>query len=334
MDMQTVVLALMGVILVLALVIVVLLSRRGEQNRALAEKLNTLENGLIALQAHASARQSDTQALVEKIAGVQIGLTELRSYVQARQDMERRTMESIRRLETVIAGTQSKGAAGENILEAVFARLPPEWQLRNFRVGNKTVEFGLRLPNGLVLPIDSKWTATALLERFAAARDVAEQQRLKRRIEREVLHKAQEVQKYLDPRLTTTFGVAVVPDAIYDLCTGIQAEAFRLNVVLISYSLFVPYLLMVFQTTLKSAHSIDMQKLEAYLADVQEHLDRLQGELEGRFSRAIRMLTNSRNEMSTHLSQIRGGLTGLQVSAPAAAPDDGSSRHPAEIPGK
>ena len=51
---------------------------------------------------------------------------------------------AIRRLETVIAGTQSKGAAGENILDVVFSKLPAEWQVRNFPVGNKSVEFGLR----------------------------------------------------------------------------------------------------------------------------------------------------------------------------------------------
>ncbi|MBN2471480.1 MAG: DNA recombination protein RmuC, partial [Anaerolineae bacterium] len=177
------------------------------------------------------------------------------------------------------------------------------------------VEFGLRLPNQLILPIDSKWAATNLLEAFVDSDSLQEQQRIKKQIERAVLHKAREVRKYLHPSLTTSFGVAVVPDAVYDLCTGIQAEAFSLNIVLISYSLFTPYLLMVFQTVLKSGQSVDLQKLEAYLNSVEENLDALQGELEGRYARALRMLTNSGSEMRTQLSQIRGGLSGIQVSA-------------------
>jgi hypothetical protein len=38
-------------------------------------------------------------------------------------------------------------------------------------------------------------------------------------------------------------------------------------------------------------------------------------ELEGRFSRAITMLTNSRDELSVLLSKVRSGLTSLQITA-------------------
>ena len=314
-DPQLVNFLLLGAVLVALLVIIVLLVLRGQRSRELDAQITRLQTGLAELQIHSQANQTETRALVTSLTQVHSGLAELRAYVRARHDVERQTMDSIRRLETVIAGTQTKGSAGENIVEAVFAKLPPEWQLRDFTIDNKTVEFGLRLPNQLVLPIDSKWAATNLLEAFVDADSLREQQRLKKQIERAVLHKAREVRKYLHPSLTTPFGVAVVPDAVYDLCAGIQAEVFSLNIVLISYSLFTPYLLMVFQTVLKSGQSVDLHKLEAYLNSVEENLDALQGELEGRYSRALRMLTNAGNEMRTQLSQLRGGLSGIQVSA-------------------
>jgi len=197
----------------------------------------------------------------------------------------------------------------------VFANLPQEWQVRNFRVGDKAVEFGLRLPNNLVLPIDSKWPATHLLEQFTASEDPEEQRKLKALIERAVLDKAKEVRKYIDPNVTVNFGIAAVPDAVYDLSTGVQADVFQLNVVLIGYSMFVPYLLLVFQTILKSSQSIDMQRLDAYLRSAEKSLELAQGELEGRFSRAITMLTNSRDELGVLLSKVRSGLTSLQVTA-------------------
>jgi DNA recombination protein RmuC len=56
----------------------------------------------------------------------------------------------------------------------VFGKLPAEWQVRDFKISGKVVEFGLRLPNDLILPIDSKWTATHLLEKFVAAEEVEE----------------------------------------------------------------------------------------------------------------------------------------------------------------
>lgn len=311
---------LLGIILLLLVGMVVLLLNRGKQSRAVEERLNAMHQNMAELKIYASSQQSDSRTLTDRLNTVQDNLTDLRAHIRARQDIERRTSDSIQRLEAVIAGTQSKGAAGENILEVVFAQLPAEWQERNFRVGNRVVEFGLHLPNNLILPIDSKWAATALLEQFVASDDVDEQLKIKRRIEHAVMMKAKEVRKYLDPNLTTPFGVAVVPDAVYDLCAGVQADVFRLNVVLISYSLFVPYLLLVFQTMLKSSQSIDIQRLEAYLHSVEENLDALQGELEGRFSRAITMLTNSGNDMRTHVSQIKGGLASIQISTPTNQP--------------
>ncbi len=301
--------------------------------RALSERVLQVEQnqgevrqGIASLGTGLARTGTVAQSLVEATAAVRDGLgraqqdlTALQTEARARHEVERQTAESIRRLETVIAGTQTRGAAGENILEAVFARLPVEWQVRDFRVGDRVVEFGLRLPNSLVLPIDSKWAATGLLEQLAACDDPGERQRLKGQIEAEVRGRAKEVRKYLDPALTVSFGVAAVPDAIYELCWGLQAEVFQQNVVLISYSLFVPYLLLVFQTTLRTSRDIDLQKLDAYLESVQASVAALQGEIDGRFARAITMLQNSRAEMGAQLGKVSGGLTGLGLGGDGRA---------------
>ena len=121
-----------------------------------------------------------TGAMRTELAYTKNDLTALHSHVKAEQETDRQIAESVRRLETVIAGTQSKGSAGENVLEVVFAKLPIEWQLRDFRLAGKTVEFALRLPNNMILPIDSKWAATNLLEQFIGTEDIQEQQRLKK----------------------------------------------------------------------------------------------------------------------------------------------------------
>ncbi len=277
----------------------------------------SLGTGLTETKTVANSLAEAASAIREGLSRAQTGLTELQTDTKARHGIEQQTAQSIKRLEAVITGTQTKGAAGENILEVVFAKLPSEWQVRNFRVGAKTVEFGLRLPNNLILPIDSKWPATDLLEEFVACDDPDKQQKLKAEIEAIVLAKAKEVRKYIDPNVTMNFGVAAVPDSIYDLCFGIQVDVYRLNVVLVSYSMFVPYLLLVFQTVLKTSQNIDLQKLDAYLKSAQESIKAVQDELEGRFPKAITMLNNSRDEMSAHLSKVAGGLTSLQISAPA-----------------
>lgn len=259
-----------------------------------------------------------TGAMRTELSHAKSDLTELHTHVKSKQEMERQSAESIRRLETIIAGTQTKGSAGENVLEVVFSKLPIEWQVRDFRIGGKSVEFALRLPNNLIMPIDSKWAATNLLEQFINTDNIQEQQRLKKEIENAVLSKAKEVRKYLDPSVTVNFGIAVLPDAVYDLCAGIQSETFQLNVVLVSYSMFVPYLLLVFQMTLKNSQSVDLQKLDAYLHTAQESITNLQDELDGRFSRAITMMNNSRDDMRAILGKLSGSLTGLQIGSGSA----------------
>jgi DNA recombination protein RmuC len=266
------------------------------------------------------ATEAIQTSLMGELAKVQQGLTALDSFVKARQEIEARTADSVGRLEMIIAGTQSKGSAGENIVEVVLAKLPIEWQVRNFNVKGKTVEFGLRLPNNLVLPIDSKWPATHLLEQFAAAHDPEEQKRLKDEIEKLVLQKAKEVGKYIDPDLTMPFGIPVVLDSVFDLSSGVLADVYKLNVVLVSYSMLIPYLMLVLQTTLKTMQTVDMQKLDAYLQAVQNSIQAMQDELDGRFAKALTMLANSRDDMCVQIGKASSNLTSLQISTSPSTP--------------
>lgn len=299
--------------------------------RGLGERISTVENGqnrvyqgvgylatnaltaITELKSLTNGLNDATGAMRSELSRAKNDLTELHTHVKTGQEFERQVGESVRRLETIIAGTQTKGSAGENILEVVFSKLPVEWQVRDFKIGGKSVEFALRLPNNLILPIDSKWTASKLIEQFLNTEDIQEQQKIKKLIEEVVLTKAKEVKKYIDPNLTVNFGVAVIPDAVYDLCSGIQSEIFLLNVVIVSYSMFVPYLLLVFQTTLKSNQSIDLQKIDSYLKTAQESINAIHEELDGRFSRAITMMGNSRDELRTIVGKLGGSLTGLQM---------------------
>ncbi|GAB4330961.1 MAG: hypothetical protein Kow0010_16060 [Dehalococcoidia bacterium] len=289
------------------------LGRLEGHDTALREGFSSLSAGTTHLRTTAEAIRADLVQAREAIA-------EMQSAARARYELERATAESIRRLEAVIAGASSKGAAGENVVDAVFSRLPAEWQARNFRVGNRIVEFGLRLPNGLVLPIDSKWPATNLLEQFLGCDDPAELVRLRSQIESVVLEKAREVAKYLDPGLTAGFGIAVVPDAVFEVCGAAQVDALDHHVVVVGYGMFVPYLLLVFHTVLKTSQDIDLERLASYLDQVERSIRAVEEELEGRHARALTMLQNSRDDMRAYLGKVSAGLSAIQIRAgePAA----------------
>src|SRR3982074_675747 len=102
----------------------------------------------------------------ERLANTQSVMEGLRSALNARQPIEEEARTSLKRLESVIAGSSTRGAAGENILEEALRHLPPEMLQRNVWVGGKVVALALPLPGGKFLPMDSKWVSSGALEQL------------------------------------------------------------------------------------------------------------------------------------------------------------------------
>ncbi|MEW6181247.1 MAG: DNA recombination protein RmuC [Chloroflexota bacterium] len=294
--------------------------------RTIASSLSTATNvvrneltQLAEIRTIAASLSTATNAVQSELSQTRNNLTELQTFLHNQKQIEQQTAASIRRLEMIIAGTQTKGAAGENILKVIFDKLPSEWQVRNATIDGKPVELALKLPNNLLLPIDSKWPATDLMEKYLKEEDVQKKQQLQRDIEKAVLDKAKEVKKYIKPQLTVNFGIVVIPDAIYEISAAVAPDVFRENIVLLSYSLFLPYLLLVFQTILRTSQSIDLQKLDEYLDSIDKGIEKLQEELNGRFSKAMTMMGNSRDEMQGILSKMGNSLYSLKTSQLSAA---------------
>ncbi len=326
--MDTLIGVLIAVVIVMVAVVAASLLRKQPESLALTQMRETVADLRVSIGAMSErvAQMEQTQSrakseLSQNLSRTREHLASLQTSLQERRESERRTAESVRRLETVLSGAQSKGAAAENLLDQVFSQLPAEWQVRNFRIGGQQVEFGLRLANGLILPIDSKWTATALVEEFAGCREADRRARLKNEIRKTVLNRAKEVRKYIDPSLTVPFAVAALPDSVYELCPECRSESFRMNVVLVSHSLFVPYLLLVFHMALSTQTSVDPQRLEASLQQLQQSLSLLQDEVEGRLSRAITMLANSRDDMRLQIGRSGGLLATTRIE-----PDESPTR--------
>jgi len=289
---------------------------------------------LLILQLRKPATSNDVstplQNLTQAIQDVRVQTASLTADIKARSGVEKQTADSIGRLETIIAGSGSKGAAGERVIENIISKLPPEWQVQNFRMGNKIVEFGLRLSNGLILPIDSKWAATNPLEQFSDSNEPAEQKKLREQIEKNVINKAKEVQKYIEPGITTSFGIAVIPDAVYDICPTVNIETRKYQVVVVSYSMFLPYLLLVFDTVLRTSRKIDLEKLNANIQVVQKSIADIGEEIENRYSKAITMLEYSKHDLKGHVGKANNALTSIQITSsqsstiPSEHPDENS----------
>jgi DNA recombination protein RmuC len=259
-------------------------------------------------------QESQAAELRERLSQTQAVVEGLRSALSARQPVEEEARASLRRLENVIAGSSTRGAAGENILEEALRHLPPEMLQRNVWVGGKVVELALRLPGGKLLPMDSKWVSSLALEQLAEPGiDAGRRAQLTAQVEREVERRVREVSQYIDPATTSPFALAVIPDAAYDVCRGAIVNAHRRHVMVVGYAMALPYLLTLYQLHMQFARTVDMDKLQSALIDIERQVDVLEGILENRVQRSLTVLQNAYTEGKQASAKIRSSVQGVQI---------------------
>jgi len=265
------------------------------------------------------------QGLQGRIAAAQRELAEVKALEQARTRQLERASDSLRRLEVVVAGSGSRGAAGENILARALAQLPPDLLATNAAFGGRVVEYALRLPGGALLPIDSKWTSAASLERLETTDDPAERRRLLDLVARDVRARVREMAKYVDSERTLSLAVLAVPDAVHAACPETHAEGWREGVLVVPYSLALPFVLTLYRFAVRfgSAPDADAGERRARLARAGESLRRLDETLEGRLSRAIVQVSNARDDMRVDLAAARRALERLLGEADDLAAPEG-----------
>src|SRR6058998_1421242 len=284
------------------------------------------------LQAGGQTQESQAAELRERLSQTQSVVECLRSAISARQPVEEEARASLKRLESVIAGSSSRGAAGEHILEEALRHLPPEMLQRNVWVGGKVVELALRLPGGKLLPMDSKSVSSVALEQLAdPGLDATRRAQLTAQVEREVERRVREVSQYIDPGTTSPFALAVIPDAAYDVCRSAIVSAHKRHVMVVGYAMALPYLLTLYQLHLQFARTVDMEKLQSALIDIERQVDVLEGILENRVQRSLTVLQNAYTEGRQAAAKIRASAQGAQIPSPPAG--EGGPAHNARPDG-
>jgi DNA recombination protein RmuC len=270
------------------------------------------------LKAHlrSGGETQDAQAaeIRERLTQAQSAMEGLRSALSARQPIEEEARASLKRLESIIAGSSSRGAAGERILEEALRHLPPEMLQRNVWVGGKVVELALRLPGGKLLPMDSKWVSSPALEQLAEpGLDASRRAQLIAQVEREVERRVREVSQYIDPATTSPFALAVIPDAAYDVCRGAIVNAHRRHVMVVGYAMALPYLLTLYQLHMQFARTVDMEKLQSALIDIERQVDVLEAVLENKVQRFLTVIQNAYTEGRQATAKIRASAQSVQI---------------------
>jgi DNA recombination protein RmuC len=260
-----------------------------------------------------------TDGLRGELGQAQRTLAEVRALELGRIRQWEMAADSLRRLEAVIAGSATRGAAGENLLARSLCQLPPDLLETNLMVGNKVVEYALRLPGGRFLPIDSKWTSAQVLEDLADA-SPSERRRLSDQLARDLRLRVREVAKYLDPERTIGLGLLAVPDALYGASPEAHGEGHREGVLVVPYSLTLPFVLAVYRLALRFGCAADTEGLEARLRGLDEGLERSAAEVESRLSRALVLLENGRDALRAEIAGARRTVGRMLESSEAAEP--------------
>jgi DNA recombination protein RmuC len=293
----------------------------GELRRQLGDLRGQVEQVRLA-SAAAEARHGQEEQAWQAIQRVEQDLAQIREVQAAERQRwatEDDAFKALQRLTAVMLGSATSGAAGERVAQERLEALPPQWRVTNHTVNGKTVEFAVRLPDGLFLPIDSKVVAQAELDALDREPDPKRREQLEREVQRKVLEKAAEVRKYVDER-SAGFAIAAVSDALYRLSGPVLPEAYqRHRALIVPYSLLIPFVLMVYEQH-RHGGDLDAARLGRLLADAQAHLESAAQVLNGHLSGALIQLGNARDKLSRELTAAAGGLDQLRSATTDAEP--------------
>lgn len=270
-------------------------------------------------------------ALGKDLSEARLVVERLKIDAEERRRIEDDVQASARRIETVLLGSRTRGAAGENILQDAFRQFPPEMIDMNFRVNGKVVEYALVLANGKRLPIDSKWPSPDLIDRLTDDQhDASRQAATVQEIERTLRLKVRDVRQYIDPAATLAFAVAAIPDPVFNACRRAHLEAYREGVILMPYSMTIPYVLALFRLHLQYARSIELENLEGYLQQIEDNVIALDRLFENSIARGGTMIQNAYNDAKRNLGQMRGALASMRAMPEASLEDSSRIDAPAE----
>jgi hypothetical protein len=308
--------ALAGVTLLL---LGVLIGGRGKRKQTVAAAPMSLPAGAEAL-APAFAE------LRGQLGETQRTLTEMRQRIaeeEGRRPLEEQrsqgSYELLQRLSATLLGSARAGAAGERIVGEALAALPPQWLITDHKVGNKVVEYAIKLPDGLILPIDSKVVAQTDLDELDHIDDPRKREAKERQIRGDVFRRVAEVRQYVDGR-TPGFAVAAVSDAAYRLCGGILPAAYKdYQALVVPYSLLAPFVLMIYEQHRRSGVDLDAAQQARTLAEAETHLKRATDELNGRMSGALTQFRNGYEELSQELARAGRALESMRGAVEAGA---------------
>ncbi|MBN2585338.1 DNA recombination protein RmuC [Patescibacteria group bacterium] len=281
----------------------------------ISKTLDLLMKNTQSVQVDQKIAKEVDQTLRSELRSLSDTIAQLKTRQEERQRSENEynaaVQGSIKNIESLFRGSKSKGIAGENLLREIFKNFPPEWIVFDYRIEGKPVEFGLKLADGRIMPMDSKIVALDELARLETETDETVRQRLIKKAELEVTKKVKEVASYIHPPVTYDQAMMLIPDALYSVLIDAHQYAYSRAVILLPYSMALPYILAFRNLHSRTLANYDEQQVTGFLEDLDRILNEMETVLENQVSRGSTMITNAYSEYKKLIGKVRGRMTYL-----------------------
>jgi len=186
-----------------------------------------------------------------------------------------------------VTGTR-KGQTGERIIGESLKQLPREWWEADSWVNGNRVEYAVKVGNGRLLPIDSKFTT-------------------------DVGRHIKEVAKYIDPTRTTPFAIMTVPDDAFGALSAkvISDAFFRDKVLILSWNVTVPFILSYRSLRLQYAQAPYIEQIIHITTEIHSACENINRLLSNEISRAIRQLDEAHRKVRSNVGEIQSAMHSL-----------------------
>jgi len=314
---ELVVMGVLTVALVLAL-IVIWQKSKPITDEGLGRNLEIIAQSVQKVQSEQRASQEIQRTLKDELRHTADHLKNLTVASDEREQRDsayfKNLLEASKNIESVMRGSKTKGLAGENIVREILKIFPQGTMVYDFKIGSKVVEFGLRLPDGRILPIDSKVMASEELQELAGSNDETAKLKIIQRLELAVLRKARDVGEYISPPVTYERAIMAIPDSLYYLLKESILRAHRdYGVLIIPYSMTIPYILSFMDLQRKNSTHLDEERVKSFLEDLSLSLSKMDDILDNKVAKGNVMISNAYSEYKQIVSKIKGDALSLRA---------------------
>ena len=266
---------------------------------------------------------SDTvhQQVTRQIEETLKTLTRLEEKLRSTSDDQIARLEKeIGRISAILLGRQG-GAAAERIVDELLSVFPEGWVEQKVHLGGGEVEFAVVLPGDYYVPLDSKFVGAEILAKQDYEADQKKSQKIQEKIQEKIKEQAKKIVEYLRDPKVPGFGIAAVPDSVYAMCrSAIREVAIKHQVVIVPYSLLVPFVLSLYLIAQRLGISVRSTDTSQLIGSARDALRRAREALEN-MEKEINTVKGQRDRALDELRNAERALKALIGDGPPEVGD-------------